>query len=79
MGSRYCRLFEKGPKRTWPGKAQGQTLQMAAGHFRLLARPRQTDEVAPRMTALSGIRLGSVAILSLAAVAFLLRWVHQFL
>lgn len=41
----------------------------------LLARPRQTDEVAPRMTALSGIRLGSVAILSLAAVAFLLRWV----
>lgn len=42
--------------------------------FDVLAQPAPDDERGPRRTALSGIRLGSVAVLSLAAVAFTLRW-----
>ena len=41
--------------------------------FDLLARSPAADGHGPRSTALSGIRLGAVAVLSLAAVAFSLR------
>jgi NADH-quinone oxidoreductase subunit N len=39
----------------------------------LVARPREPSDFGPRSTALAGIRLGSVAVFSLATVALLLR------
>lgn len=46
--------------------------------FDLIARPATPDEQGPRSTALSGIRLGSVALISLAAVAFSLTGSERF-
>ena len=45
--------------------------------FDLLARPTTSAENAPRATALAGIRMGSISLISLAAVLFSLRQVGR--